>query len=101
MRGLETRQSELEQKLATATLKFGPKWPEVLALNRELADVRQQLTGGRRKILEQETAEYTLATAHRQRLAGALAAQTTLADQPAPDSIQFNIVDREAETDRP
>ena len=51
------------------------EWPEVLTLNQELAEVRQQLANEKRKALEQAKVEYNLAVAHRERLAAALAAR--------------------------
>ena len=100
MRDLESRRSTLELKLATLTVQFGPKWPEVITLGKELADVRQQLVNGMRRALEQANAEYNLSVAHRERLATALAAQSRLADQLTQDSIQYNILKREVDTDR-
>ena len=72
LKDLDSRRSALEQKLAIATQRFGPKWPEVLSLKQELADVHQQLANEQRKVLEQAKAEYDLAVAHRDRLATAL-----------------------------
>jgi capsular exopolysaccharide synthesis family protein len=100
MKDLDGRQSELEQKLAAATLRFGPKWPEVLALNQQLEDVRKQLVEEKRKALRQAKVEYDLAVMHRDKLAAALEDQNRLADQQAQDSIQYNLLKREAETDR-
>ena len=100
MKELDSRRSALEQKVATATAQFGPRWPEVQALRRELEDVRQQLANEQRKALEQAQVEYNLAVAHRERLLAALAAQNRLADQLTQDSIQFNVLKREVETDR-
>jgi succinoglycan biosynthesis transport protein ExoP len=100
MRDLDSRRSGLEGKLATTTAQFGPKWPEVLLLNRELSDVREQLANEKRKALEQANVEYNLAVAHRQRLAAAVTAQNHLADQLTQDSIQYNILKRGVETDR-
>src|ERR1700737_1829000 len=100
MGGVYRRRSEFERKLATATAQFGPKWPEVLTLNQELSDVRQQLANEKRKALEQANVEYNLAVAHRERLAAAVASQNHLADRLTQDSIQYNILKREVETDR-
>ena len=100
MKDLDSRRSELEQKLAIASQRFGPKWPEVLTLKQELADVRQQLANEQRKVLEQAKAEYNLAVAHRDRLAAALTTQNSLANRLTQDSIQFNSLKREVETDR-
>jgi len=100
MRELDSRRSTLEQKLANLTQQFGPRWPEVLTLNQELSEVRQQLASEKQKALDQAKVEYTLAVAHRSRLADALATQNHLADQLTQDSIEFNILKRGVETDR-
>ena len=100
MTSLDSRRSDLEQKLATATARFGPKWPEVLTLTQQLDEVRDQLAGEKRRAIRQAKVEYDMAVAHRQRLVSALAAQNQLADQLAQDSIQYDLLRREVETDR-
>jgi capsular exopolysaccharide synthesis family protein len=100
MRDLDTRRSDLEQKLATATAKFGPKWPEVLTLNQQLDEVRAQLGNEKKRAIRQAKVEYDLAVAHRERLQAALATQNRLADQLTQDSIQYDILKREVDTDR-
>ena len=100
MRELDTRRSDVEQKLATATAKFGPKWPEVLTLNQQLADITAQLANEKRRAIRQAKVEYDMTTAHRQRLAGALESQNRLAEQLNQASIQYDILKREVDTDR-
>lgn len=100
MRSLDSRRSDLEQKLATATLRFGPKWPEVLSLNQQLQDVRTQLANEKARAIRQAKVEYDLAMAHRSRVVGALESQKKLADQVAQDSIEYNLLKREVDTDR-
>lgn len=100
MKDLDSRRSGLEQKLATTSLQFGPKWPEVVTLTQQLAEVGQQLDAEKRRALEQAKVEYELAVGHRDRVAGALASQRRLADQLTQDSIEYNILKREVETDR-
>jgi capsular exopolysaccharide synthesis family protein len=100
MRSLDTRRSELEQKLATVTSQFGPKWPEVRTLTQELNEVRQQLASEKQKALDQAKVEYDLAVAHRARLTAALNEQSRLADNLTQASIEYNILKREVETDR-
>jgi capsular exopolysaccharide synthesis family protein len=100
MRDLDARRSDFEQKLAALTLKFGPRWPEVVALNQQLSEVKTQLAGERRKALRQAQVQYELAAAHKARLTDALRQQTVLADQLTQDSIQFDMLKREVDTDR-
>jgi succinoglycan biosynthesis transport protein ExoP len=100
MRELDSRRSEVEQKLATATARFGPKWPEVLTLNQQLADITEQLANEKRRALRQAKVEHDMATSHRERLLGALAAQSKVAEQLNQASIQYDILKREVDTDR-
>jgi capsular exopolysaccharide synthesis family protein len=100
MRSLDTRRSELEQKLATLTAQFGAKWPEVRTITQELSEVRQQLAAEKQKALDQAKVEYDLAVGHRARLTAALNEQGRLADQLTQASIEYNILKREVETDR-
>jgi capsular exopolysaccharide synthesis family protein len=100
MKDLENRRSGLEQKLATVSQRFGPKWPEVQTLTQELADVRKQLVNERQRIIDQARVDYTLTSARREKIAAALAEQNRVADQVSQDSIQYNILKREVETGR-
>jgi uncharacterized protein involved in exopolysaccharide biosynthesis len=99
MIGLDRNRAELEQKLATARLRFGPKWPGVETLAAELAQVRKQLVDERSNILAQEKASYDVEMAHRARLGLAIEEQTHRADQLAQDSIEFNLLKRKVEAD--
>jgi len=100
MRELDSRRSDLEQKLATATARFGPKWPEVLTLNQALGEINDQLANEKRRAIRQSKVEYDMAIAHRDRLASALEAQNKQAEQLNQASIQYDILKREVETDR-
>jgi len=100
MRGLETRRSEIEQKLATATARFGSQWPEVITLNQQLSEIVDQLAGEKRRAIRQAKVEFDMATAHRQRLVNALSAETKVADQLSQASVQYDILKREVDTDR-
>jgi polysaccharide biosynthesis transport protein len=100
IRDLEQRRSSLEEKRADMAEGFGPKWPELAALDGQIADVKRQLDAQSKNAVEQVKLEYDLAQAHRQRVAAALAVQNRLADQLTRDSIQYNVLKREVETDR-
>jgi capsular exopolysaccharide synthesis family protein len=100
IKNLDNKRAELEQKLATLTLQFGSKWPEVISLNRELTQVQQQLADEKQKALDRVRVGANLTKAHHERLAVALADQKSLADRLSTDSIGFNALKREWETDR-
>jgi capsular exopolysaccharide synthesis family protein len=100
MIGLDGRRSDVEQRLAAATLQFGPKWPEVERLTKELGEIRRQLATERSKILEQAKVGYDLAREHRASIERALKTQNGLADQLTQDSVEYSLLKREAEADR-
>jgi capsular exopolysaccharide synthesis family protein len=100
MMALDGRRSELEQKVAAATLKFGPKYPELEALTKDLEEVKRQLLRERSKVLDQAKVSYDQATSHRAKLVRALEEQNRLADQLSQSSIHYNLLKREAESDR-
>jgi capsular exopolysaccharide synthesis family protein len=62
--------------------------------------VRAQLANEKKKMLRQAKVEYDLAVKHRERLMAALDAQNHLAGQQTQDSIAYNMLKREVETDR-
>jgi capsular exopolysaccharide synthesis family protein len=97
---LESRRSDIEQKLATLTLKFGSRWPEVVALNEQLNDVRHQLDTEKSKAIRQAEVQYNLAIVHQRRLMSATREQQALADQLTEDSIQYDMLKREVDADR-
>lgn len=100
MIALDARRSDLEQKLARANLLYGPKWPELDTTTKELDEVRKQLAAEKQRILGQAGTSYQIASVHRSRLMRAIADQNRLADQLTQDSIQYNLLKREVETDR-
>jgi capsular exopolysaccharide synthesis family protein len=100
MKDLEHRLSTLQEKHSDMALEFGPKWPELVALDEQIADVKRQLESETKRSLQQVKMDHDLAEAHRQRVAAAVADQTGLADRLSQDSIQYNILKREVETDR-
>lgn len=100
MISLDARRSNLEQKLATDSLQFGRNYPELERTTKELADVNRQLQSERSKILAQAKVSYDATNAHRSRLLAAIAEQNGRADQLTQDSIEYNLLKREVETDR-
>jgi capsular exopolysaccharide synthesis family protein len=62
--------------------------------------VRTQLGNEKARAIRQAKVEYDMAVAHRDRLTAALAAQNRVAEQLTQDSIQYDILKREVDTDR-
>jgi len=98
--GLEANENELRQKLASLTRRYGHRWPDVQQAQEELAQVSDQLNREKEQALRQAIADYEVATVRQKRLADALARQSQLADQLNRDSIQYNILRREVETNK-
>ena len=100
MKDLEQRRSALEQKLASLSDQFGPRWPEVRIVKAEIDDVDQQIAQEAQRAIEQAKIEYELTSAHREKLVTALAEQNKLVNRVMDNSIQYNILKREVDTDR-
>ena len=100
LRDLERRLSELEQQAAAASVDFGPEWPAVKELQRQVEQLRQQSAAEKAKIVDGARQEYGLALDRQQRLTMALAEQRTIVDRLNEDSIQYNILQREVESNK-
>jgi len=100
IRQLETTLADLEQKLANMTSHYGPVWPEVVQLKREVNEVNTQLVREKKRAIQRARAQYQVAVDRRNRLQTALVAQKEMADQLNENSIQYNILQREVETNK-
>ena len=100
MRNLEGRISDLDLQLASLASQFGPKWPEVKKLKVELSAAQEQLVQETRKAIEQESIEYELLKAHRNRLNSAVEEQNRLVATLRESLIQYKIIAREVTTSR-
>ena len=100
MKELERRQAELADRLSALSEQFGPKWPEVRSVQREIALVNKRMEAEKGNIVEQAKVQYDLLKAHRERLLRAVGGQNSLVQQLNRDSIFFSILKREAETNQ-
>jgi capsular exopolysaccharide synthesis family protein len=100
MKDIEARRSVLEERLANLKMQFGPRWPEVITLTEQVNDLKRQMARETKSAIAQAKMEYDLALGHRARVAAALADQSRLADRLTEDSIQYNILKREVDSDR-
>jgi capsular exopolysaccharide synthesis family protein len=100
MKDLDRRLQGLQQKLATLTVQFGPRWPEVIATREEIAATEEQRGVEMQAAIGQAKLAHDLVLAHRQRVAAALEEQTLRVDQLGQALIQFNILKREVASDR-
>ena len=97
---LENRLFELERELVSLSTRFGPEWPDVIELKNQIFEVRAQLSRENERTLQNAQVEYSVALDHYSRLAQALEEQKQLANRLNEDSIQYNILRREVETNK-
>lgn len=87
-----------EQSLATLSTQFGPDWPQVVQTKKEIAQITAQLSKEREQAIELERNKFQVALDHNRRLLNALEKQKRLANQLREKSIQYNILQREVDT---
>ena len=97
---LEKRRFELEQDLASLSTRFGPAWPEVKKTREEVSKVEEQLRQEKESTIREAGMQYQVTRDHYRLLTGALEQQTQLVNQLSQDSIQYNILKREVETNK-
>ncbi len=100
IKDLERRLAALRQRLSTAVQQFGPKWPEVVLLNDEIAVVEDQRAEETQRAAAQAKQAHDLAVAHRGRVAAAMAEQNRQVDLLSQASIQYGVLKREVESNR-
>jgi polysaccharide biosynthesis transport protein len=89
-----------EQDLAKLTIQLGPSMPQVKQLESRVREARKQLQHERQLAIENASKEYETAMAREKLLAAAFETQKTQANQLNEASIQYNIIKREAETNK-
>jgi capsular exopolysaccharide synthesis family protein len=97
---LEERRSQVKQQLASLSTQFLPGWPEVVKLQEQLEEIERELAREREDALQQAQLHYAIVEDQYSRLSTAFEEQKTIADQLAEDSIQYNILKREVETNK-
>jgi capsular exopolysaccharide synthesis family protein len=97
---LSKRQADLNAQYSDALVQYGPKFPKVLRLETQLKDVEGLLQREKLNIISRLESEYRTARQREALLAQALEAQKTEANQLAEKLVQYNILKREAETNK-
>jgi polysaccharide biosynthesis transport protein len=97
---LEERLFGLQQNLASLTSQFGNEWPAVIQVKQQIEEVRLQLAQEKGETIRRAKSEYQVAVQHRQMLQAALERQKGQANRLNEDSIQYNILEREVETNK-
>ncbi|MDH3255723.1 MAG: GumC family protein, partial [Acidobacteriota bacterium] len=100
LRGIETQLGELESELAGLSSRYGPEWPTVKELKRKIAENRSQLEEGRERVVGAIRQSYSVTRSRYDSLMAAIEEQKRIVDQLDDDSIQYNILRREAETNQ-
>ncbi|RPJ86578.1 MAG: polysaccharide biosynthesis tyrosine autokinase [Acidobacteria bacterium] len=97
---LEERLFGLQQNLASLSAQFGSEWPAVIQVRQQIQEVEKQLLREKKETINRVQSEYRVAVNRRQMLLGALNRQKAEANQLNQDSIQYNILQREVDTNR-
>jgi len=98
---------ELEKNLATLKVQqsrlaasFRPGWPELDQVTGQVAEAEAQLAAEQKKSIRNVETEYRTALQREKLLADALAAQKIEASNFNQNSIQYNILKRQVDTDK-
>jgi capsular exopolysaccharide synthesis family protein len=101
---LTSRLLQAEHDLAALRTNFGENWPAVVAKRDEIALLNQQLTRERKTVLSQASEQAQLdlqaAQGRLKSASGALSEQKGLVDRYNDASIEYNILQREVETNQ-
>jgi polysaccharide biosynthesis transport protein len=98
---------ELEKNLATLKVQqsrlaasFRPGWPELDQVTGQIAEAKAQLAEERKKSIRNVETEYRTSVQREKLLSDALTAQKVEANNFNQNSIQYNIIKRQVETDK-
>lgn len=97
---LQQRQSELKDQYAETRATFGPKYPRVQQLERQLAEVQSQLDAEKQKVANRIESEYQAAVQRESLLRGAVEGQKTEANVMNARLVEYNLLKREYETNQ-
>jgi polysaccharide biosynthesis transport protein len=97
---LELSEVELRRKLSSLRSRYGGRWPELQQMQEELTQVSEELGREKEQALRHAQENYLVAIGRQQQLAAALERQKELAEQLSQDSIQYNILRREVQTNK-
>lgn len=100
MGNLEGRLSTMENDLSGLSSSYGPEWPAVKKLRSQIAELRQQLASQEREAVSETRQQYELAQRRYTDLESATSEQRKLVDKLNEDSIQYNILKREADSNK-
>jgi len=100
IRRLEQKLSEAKSKLAGFSSRYGPEWPAVKETRLEIEELENQLLTEKRRALHGARQDYELAQSRYEKLSTAVDQQRALVDDLNESSIQYNILQREVDTNK-
>jgi polysaccharide biosynthesis transport protein len=100
IKGLETSLAALKVQQAKLESSFKPGWPELDQIKGQVAEADAQLAAERQKAIRNVETEYRTAVQRERLLSQALAEQKNQANAFNQNSIQYNIIKRQVETDK-
>jgi len=99
IKDLETNVANLRVARAKLSASFKPGWPELDQVTEQLAEAQNQLAAERQEAIKNVETEYRTAVTREQLLTNALEAQKRVASDLNQNSIQYNILKRQVDTD--
>jgi len=95
-----TRLAGLEADRARLSSRYGPQHPEMVKIDGQIAQARQQMKLEAAKVVEQLRSEYRAAAAEERSLSASLEEQKDAAMELDRKSASYSVLEREAETNR-
>ena len=97
---LDDQAATLRRELAGLSSRYGPEWPAVKQLEREIREVDGQLRSAKQAAIDGAKSQYEVALDRFRRLSETADQQRRVVDQLNRDSIQYDILEREAATNK-
>ena len=97
---LQERLSQVEQKLASLSGRFGKNWPSTLQAEKEREALSREVASVKMAAIEQAKLDYQVGLDHYQMLSERLQRQNQFASNVDSSLIEFNMLRREMETNQ-
>jgi len=97
---LRDNEADLNNKLAQATVTYGPAYPRVQELRSQLAQTEQAIASEQKKMLAGLQSDYQVAMQREKMLRGEFEKQKSAANTLNESAIQYNILKRDVDTNR-
>ena len=100
LQGLRQQEADVKSQLAQLTVQFGPAYPKVVELNSKLKEIQASIQAETHRSVGRAQNDYNVALQRERMLHGALDKQKQEANQLNESAIQYNILKKEADTNR-